>query len=125
MKAKLFLVIVMFISFLIACNQTKKTNEKEPETKEVQQEELTEPITAKGKIVNSETGDEVGMAIIIVKGTTTGTMSGPNGEFVVQAPAGAKKLVFSADGYETLEVDIDGKREMEVKLIPKSEEIEQ
>lgn len=125
MKVKLFLLAVIFASFIVACNQTKKTNEKEPETKEAQQEETAEPITAKGKIVNSETGDEVGMVIIIVKGTTTGTMSGPNGEFSVQAPAGAKKLVFSADDFEPLEVDIDGEKEMEVKLTPKSKEPEQ
>lgn len=125
MKSKLFLLTMIFAAFIVACNQPKKANEKEPETQMVKQEESTEPMTAKGKIVNSDTGDGVGMVIIIVKGTTTGTMSGPNGEFVIQAPAGAKKLVFSAKGFESLEVDIDGEKEMEVKLTPKSEEMEQ
>lgn len=119
MKAKHFLSVVLFVTVTIACNQTKKTHEKEPETKESVQEVKAEPVTAKGKIVNSETGDGLDMAMIFVKGTTTGTMSGPDGKFVITAPTGAKKLVFSADGFEPLEVDIDGEKEMEVKLSPK------
>ncbi len=119
MKTKLFFLMFLAAIFVVACNSSKKTDAKEAVSTEVQQEEPAEPISAKGKIVNNETGEAVGMVIIIVKGTTTGTMSGPNGEFSIEAPAGAKKLVFSADGFESQEIDIDGENEMEVKLLPK------
>jgi hypothetical protein len=119
MKTKLSLFLFLASIFIAACNQPKKVNEKESEAIEVHKEEATEPVTIKGKIVNKESGDGVSMTMIIVKGTTTGTMSGPNGEFMIQAPVGAKKLVFSANGFETFEADIDSEKEMEVKLIPK------
>ena len=119
MKPKLILLIVLVVVLFVACNQSKKTNEKEPEATEAQQEKPAEPVTVKGTITNQETGDGIGMAIVIVKGTTTGTMSGPNGEFMIHAPAGAKKLVISADGFEAFEADINSKEDIEVKLTPK------
>lgn len=119
MKTKLILLIVLIAALFAACNQSKKTNEKEPEATEVQEQKPAEPVSVKGKITNQETGDAISMAIVIVKGTTTGTMSGPNGDFALQAPAGAKKLVISADGFEAFEADINSKEDMEVKLSPK------
>ena len=119
MKTKLFLLTVIFAALIVACNQPKKNKEKEPEANSVQKEETAEPVSVKGKIINQETGEAISMAMVIVKGTTTGTLSGPDGGFMIQAPAGAKKLVFSADGFEALEADIDSKNEMAVKLSPK------
>ena len=119
MKTKLFLLTVIFAVFVVACNQPKKTNEKEPETITTEQEEVAEPVSVKGKIVNKETGDGIGMAMIFVKGTTTGTISGADGQFMITAPAGAKKLAFSADGFEPIEVEIANEKKMEVKLVPK------
>lgn len=119
MRTKRILLILLFAAFVIACNQSKRTKEKEPEAVATQKEEVAKPGLVKGKVVNLETGKGVSMAIIIVKGTTTGTMSGPSGDFMIQVPAGAKKLVFSADGFETFEADIVGKNEIEVKLSKK------
>lgn len=120
MKTKSFLLVFFAILFAFACNSQKKADEKEPEATEVQQEKPAEPVSVKGKILKEETDEGIGMAIVIVKGTTTGTMSGPNGEFAITAPGGAKKLVISADGFEPKEIDIDSEKEMEVKLTAKS-----
>lgn len=119
MKTKLFLLTVFFAAFIVACNQPKKNNEKEPEATAVQKEETAEPVSVKGKIVNQETGEAISMAVIIIKGTTTATVTGPDGGFMIQVPAGAKKLVFSANGFEALEADIDSNNEMTLKLKPK------
>ena len=119
MKTKRILLILLFAAFVIACNQSKRTKEKEPEAVVAQKEEVAKTVLVKGKVVNLETGKGISMAFIIVKGTTTGTMSGPNGEFMIQAPADAKKLVISADGFETYETDIVAKDEIEVKLSKK------
>ena len=119
MKTKLILLIVLVAVLFVGCNQSKKTNEKEPEATENQQEKTAEPVIAKGTIINQETGDGISMAIVMVKGTTTGTMSGSDGRFTIQAPEGAKKLVISADGFEAFEAEINNKEDMEVKLKPK------
>ena len=119
MKTKRILLILLFVASVIACNQSKRTKEKEPKAVTAQKEEVAKPVLVKGKVVNLETGKGVSMAIIIVKGTNTGTMSDPNGEFMIQTPVGAKKLVISADGFETYEADIVAKDEIEVKLSKK------
>jgi len=119
MKTKRFLIVLLFAAFVIACNQSKKPKDKEPKGVAAQNEEVAKPVMVKGKVVSLKTGKGVSMAIIIVKGTTTGTMSGPNGEFLIPTPVGAKKLVISADGFETYEADIVAKDEIEVKLSKK------
>lgn len=119
MRTKRIFLILLFAAFVIACNQSNRTKEKEPKAVAVQKEEVAKPFLVKGKILNQETGKGVSMAIIIVKGTTTGTMSGPSGDFVIQTPAGAKKLVCSASGFETFEAEIVGENEIEVKLSKK------
>jgi len=119
MRTKRILLILLFAAFVIACNQSKRTKEKETKAVVAPKEEVAKPALVKGKVVNLETGKGVSMAFIIVKGTTTGTMSGPSGDFMIQVPTGSKKLVFSADGFETFEADIVGKNEIEVKLSKK------
>jgi len=119
MKTIRILLILLLAAFVIACNQSKSTKEIETKAVATQKEEVGKPVLVKGKVVDLETGKGVSMAFIIVKGTTIGTMSGPNGDFVIQAPAGAKKLVFSANGFEAFEADIIGKNEIEVKLSKK------
>lgn len=123
MKTKLFLLTVIFATIIVACNQSKKSNEKEPEatTEEVQKSEELKPIVAKGVTLNSENDEPIGMAMVIVAGTTAGTMTGPDGKFQIEAPAGAKQIAFSANGFEGQKVDIDAEKEMVVKLKPKTE----
>ena len=119
MKTNRILLILLFVAFVIACNQSKRTKEKEPKGVVAYKEVVAKPVMVKGKVVSLETGKGVSMAIIIVKGTTTGTLSGPNGEFMIPTPAGAKKLVISADGFETYQADIVAKDEIVVKLSKK------
>jgi hypothetical protein len=60
------------------------------------------------------------MAMVIVAGTRAGTMTGSDGKFQIEAPAGAKQIAFSANGFEGQKVDIDAEKEMIVKLKPKA-----
>lgn len=112
-----------FASVLTACNQPKQNKEKEPEakTEEVQKAEEAKPIVAKGILLNAENDEPISMAMVIVAGTTTGSMTSPEGKFQIEAPSGAKQLFFSAQGFESLKVDIDAENEMTVKLKPKAE----
>jgi hypothetical protein len=123
MKTKLFLFTVIFAAFIVACNQSKKSNKKEPEaiTEQVQEAEELKPVVANGVLLNAENDEPIGMAMVIVAGTRAGTMTGPDGKFQIEAPAGAKQIAFSANGFEGQKVDIDAEKQMVVKLKPKTE----
>ena len=60
------------------------------------------PITARGRILDPS-GQPLAGATIIVKGTTNGTVSGVNGDFMIQAEEGST-LIISYIGYQTVEV---------------------
>lgn len=56
-----------------------------------------------GKVVDAETNEPLPGATVVAKGTTNGVITGFNGEFQINAPAGTA-LVVSYLGYGTLEV---------------------
>ncbi len=117
MKTKLFLLIVIALCITISCNQTKQNKEKK--TQEIKKAEKPKPIIAKGILLSAENDEPISMAMVIVAGTQTGSMTGSDGKFLIETPAGAKQLFFSANGFESQKVDIDGENEMTVKLKPK------
>lgn len=59
-------------------------------------------ITIKGKVLDESTLQPVKRVCIIVKGTTTGTISDPNGNFKIKAEASPSVLVFSHIGYTSV-----------------------
>lgn len=123
MKTKLFLLTVLFASLFATCNQPKQNKEKETEakTEEMEKAAKPKPVVAKGVLLNAKNDEPISMAMVLVAGTTTGSMTTPEGKFQIEAPAGAKQLFFSANGFEALKVDIDAENKMTVKLKPKSE----
>lgn len=73
-----------------------------------------------GKVVDSKDQSPVIGASVQPKGSTTGTSTGPDGAFRVVVPSGVDKLVVSSAEFETLEVDIAGKSEIDVSLTAKA-----
>jgi len=57
-----------------------------------------------GKVVSAENGEEIVGATVMVKGTTTGTITNVDGNFTVSLPGTNKTLVVSYVGMKTLEV---------------------
>lgn len=123
MKPKIFFFTVLIASLVISCNQSRQNNEKKPEAKTEEVQEIQEPkqFTAKGKVINADTGEPISMVAVIIAGTRNATLTSPDGKFVITGPVGAKKLAFSVNGFEGLKVDIDTEKEMIVKLKPKAE----
>jgi hypothetical protein len=72
--------------------------------------------TVKGKVADMFTGDAIVGATIMVKGTSTGVKSQKDGTYSIALPASAKVLVYSAAGYQTLEIDIDGRTDIDVSM---------
>ncbi|MCK7529964.1 MAG: carboxypeptidase-like regulatory domain-containing protein [Marinilabiliales bacterium] len=54
-----------------------------------------------GTVTSSDDGSELPGVFVTVKGTTLGTITGPDGKFSIQAPTTARTLVFSFVGYVT------------------------
>jgi TonB-dependent starch-binding outer membrane protein SusC len=66
-------------------------------------------IQVSGKVVNLKDGDFIPGASIQVKGSTRGTISGPDGKFTLSVPNKNTTLVVSFIGFETQELSLQGK----------------
>ncbi len=74
----------------------------------------TTPIT--GTVTSSDDGSELPGVFVTVKGTTLGTITGPDGKFSLQVPSNARTLVFSFVGYVTQEQAIEGRSRIDIVL---------
>ena len=69
-----------------------------------------------GKVADAD-GEPLIGASILVKGTTTGTVTDFDGNYTLQIPAEATTLVFSYTGFESQEVDINNRGVIDVTMI--------
>jgi hypothetical protein len=67
-----------------------------------------------GKVLSAEDGQPIIGASVMVKGTTTGTITGVNGGFTIALPGTTKTLIISYIGMKTVEVEATN--DMTVKL---------
>ncbi len=75
----------------------------------------TESHNVKGRVIG-ENDQIIKGALILIKGTTSGTASDLEGNFKLTVPAKNDVLVVSFIGYQTKEVSIDGKSNFEITL---------
>lgn len=73
-----------------------------------------------GTVTDAETGESLPGVNIIVKGTTTGTTTDTDGNYQLTVPSPNDTLVFSFVGFQTREVPIDGRSEINVQLQPQT-----
>ncbi|MFS4466598.1 SusC/RagA family TonB-linked outer membrane protein [Maribacter sp. 2210JD10-5] len=69
--------------------------------------------------VSGTISDELGPlagASVVVKGTTTGTVTDFDGNYVIEVPDGSNTLVFSYVGYATQEIAVDGQSTINVTM---------
>ena len=71
--------------------------------------------TVKG-MVTDDRGEPLIGASILVKSTSSGTVTGIDGSYSVTVPEGGNTLVVSYTGYETLEVAIGASSTIDIKL---------
>ena len=71
--------------------------------------------TVKG-VVTDENGEPLIGAGVMVEGTTSGTITGIDGDYVITVPANAENLVFSFIGLADQVVAINGQKEINVVL---------
>ncbi len=71
-----------------------------------------------GVVTSGEDGSTMPGVNVVVKGTTTGTTTDLNGWYSIKVPEGKNTLTFSYIGFQTLDVDINGRTKINVVLQP-------
>ncbi len=84
----------------------------------------SQPITISGLVTGEGDLPLPGVSIII-KGTTTGTITDLNGKFSLEVPAEDAVLVFTYVGYNREEFTVGSRREINVMLIPDITELDE
>jgi TonB-linked SusC/RagA family outer membrane protein len=69
-----------------------------------------------GTVTDAESGEALPGVSILIQGTDTGVASGLDGTYELQAPSGDVSLVFSYIGYETQEVPVNGRTQINVQM---------
>jgi TonB family protein len=87
-----------------------------PSSKQPVSNVKAEQIKIVGKVVDSETGKDMPGVAIVIKGTTTGTITDNAGDFAILVPDRDAVLVFSSVGYNTQLIPIKNNDRMYVKL---------
>ena len=73
-------------------------------------------VTVKGKVTDALTQEEIPGVNVLVKGTTTGTITNFDGEYELNNVPANAILQFSFIGYESQEFPVNGKTQFDVRL---------
>jgi len=73
--------------------------------------------TISGIITEEETGDPIPGANVVVKGTTTGTITNLDGQYSIDVPANSTTLICNFVGLKTQEVAINGDEILNIALL--------
>ena len=86
---------------------------------------LAQSRTVSGKVTTTDTKETLPGVTVLVKGTTNGTGTGPDGTYTLQVPAQGGTLVFSFVGYATQEMVIGGQSTISPALSPDSKGLDE
>lgn len=75
--------------------------------------------------ITSEDGEQLPGANVVVKGTTIGTTTDFDGKYTLGLPADAETLVISYIGYESVEIAVQGRTQLDVTLKPDMETLQE
>ncbi len=85
---------------------------------------FAQDISVRGKLTDAQSKETLIGVSVIVKGTTVGTQTDVNGNYVISAPAGST-LVFTYLGFVSQEIAVNGRTTIDVSLAVSSEVLEQ
>lgn len=81
--------------------------------------------TITGKVTDSDDGSPIPGVSLVVKGTTTGTVSLGDGTFSLTIPANSEILVISFVGMQTIEVAISGRSVVNVIMTSETVDVDE
>ena len=82
-------------------------------------------LTVTGKVTETATGLPAIGASVMVKGTTIGTVTDVDGEYILNGVPSDATLVFASIGFATVEVEVEGKTVIDVSLDEDAELLEE
>lgn len=85
---------------------------------------VTQTKTVKGTVID-ENGEPLIGVSIVVKGTSTGTITDFDGNFSINLPAGKKELVISYIGYKEQTLVVTGNAPLQVKMVPDTKALDE
>jgi TonB-linked SusC/RagA family outer membrane protein len=115
-KKVLLITKLVVITLLISSVQI---NGAEPTSADIQQQ-----LTVTGTILDENNNPMPGVNIS-VEGTTTGTISGSKGEYILNIPGRDAVLVFTFIGYNEMKVPVDGRSRIDISLQPSVESLDE
>ncbi|MBL7111536.1 MAG: TonB-dependent receptor plug domain-containing protein [Bacteroidales bacterium] len=71
-----------------------------------------------GKVTSSEDGSPLPGVAVVIKGTTSGSVTNLDGDYILEVPGNATSLIFSFIGMQTQEAAIEGQTVVDVSLVP-------
>jgi TonB-linked SusC/RagA family outer membrane protein len=74
--------------------------------------------TISGTVTDGDTGGTLPGVNVLAKGTTTGTVTGIDGQYRLTVNDDVQTLVFSSIGYESQEVNINGRSTIDILMMP-------
>jgi len=78
---------------------------------------MAQTVAISGTVTSSDDGQPLPGVTIFVKGTTLGTLTAPDGKFILSVPVKNNTLVFSYIGFKSQEIDITGKTTVNAVLV--------
>lgn len=78
-----------------------------------------------GTVLVEGTNEALSGANIIEKGTNNGTSTDAAGRFALQIRSNQATLIISSVGYETQEIQVAGRQELQIKLQPLTQQVEE
>ncbi len=75
-------------------------------------------MTVTGKITSAENEEELPGVNVVIKGTTSGTVSDINGNYSIEVPSGNSVLVFSYIGFISEEVNVSERSVIDLSMTP-------
>lgn len=86
---------------------------------------VSQDFAVEGTVRDSQTGEALIGASVVLHGTTTGAITDLDGNYSLVLSSGADTLVFSYVGMQTLLIAVNGRSRIDVQLNPATEELEE
>lgn len=86
---------------------------------------FAQPVTVRGKVTDASNGEGIPGANVVVKGTTTGTITNVDGDFTLNVTSANATLVVTFIGYAPQEIPLAGRTSLAVSLEPGTTQLDE
>ncbi|MGF1586263.1 MAG: M56 family metallopeptidase [Bacteroidales bacterium] len=120
-KARILFVLPVFALLIFAFAEEKYVYSSQPSATEIEVQETSDK-TVSGVVYDSK-GNAIPGAIVIITGTTSGTVTDMIGNFKLDGVAGDGSLTVASEGFKSRTIKVENKTEFTIALIGEDEEI--